>query len=61
MVADTLCNPIRVLKVNRQASLTRTGGPEMRMDGMDGEGEGGRGKGKVGVLEMIGGCEIAVC
>lgn len=25
VVADTLCNPIRVLKVNRQASLTRTG------------------------------------
>lgn len=24
VVADTLCNPIRVLKVNRQASLTRT-------------------------------------
>ncbi|CAK9021668.1 Mediator of DNA damage checkpoint protein 1 [Durusdinium trenchii] len=25
VVADTLCNPIRVLKVNRQTSLTRTG------------------------------------
>lgn len=25
VVADTLCNPIRVLKVNRQASLTRVG------------------------------------
>ena len=25
VVADTLCNPIRVLKVNKQTSLTRTG------------------------------------
>ena len=28
VVADTLCNPIRVLKVNRQTSLTRTGASE---------------------------------